>query len=514
MKGYQAIIIGRGLAGLTAAMRLTELGVTDILLAGQGLGGTPAIAAINFVLPENPAGDTPHAYVEDMITAGYGLGNRELVEDMARRSADAYALLVRAGVQFACQKDGTLVFRRLSGHSCARSLCQTNGLIGKQMAQVLQKRLMQRGVTFTDRVCVRLLSDGERVYGVTLLDEKHFNQLDNVYAPVVIAAWGGVGRLFEHSTYPADVNGRTIAMAYNAGAELVDLEFVEYEPMVVVAPAGVVGEPCPTAMLGEGAYLLNAKGERFLLQKRPQGEAGAPKSLINRMIWQQVKMGVGSPKGGCWVDMRHLPVQVLQGYPWFYNRIKAAGIDPQHELLEVAPMAHSFSGGVRVDRQYRSSLAGLYAVGEAAGGVHGACRCAGNAASQAVVSGMICAETVANSGEVYVQLNRRFPCEHRIEPSIFERYAPRIREVATRGLSVYRSKASLTEALTELETIQTERPVQLDGATSDLCLTVRLLLRAALARRESRGVHLRIDAPDMSDAFAHSLVWGKGRDEV
>lgn len=137
-------------------------------------------------------------------------------------------------------------------------------------------------------------------------------------------------------------------------------------------------------MLGEGAYLLNAKGERFLLQKRPQGEAGAPKSLINRMIWQQVKMGVGSPKGGCWVDMRHLPVQVLQGYPWFYNRIKAAGIDPQHELLEVAPMAHSFSGGVRVDRQYRSSLAGLYAVGEAAGGVHGACRCAGNAASQAV----------------------------------------------------------------------------------------------------------------------------------
>lgn len=512
MKGYQAIIVGRGLAALTAAVRLTELGITDILLTGPGHGGTPSIAAINFVLPENSHNDTPMDYAEDMIEAGYGIGNRELVWDMACRSADAYALLTRMGVRFARDGDGKLIFRRLSGHRRARSLCQTDGLIGEQMVHILEEQLAQRGVVFSDRVCVRLLSDEVRVYGVTLLEEKRFHQLDNVYAPVVIAAWGGVGRLFERSTYPADVSGRTLAMAYNAGAELVDLEFVEYEPMVAVDPPGAAGEPCPTAMLGEGAYLLNSQNERFLLQQRPQGEAGAPKSLINRMIWQQVALGLGSPRGGCWVDMRHLPAQVFKGYPWFYLRLKEAGLDPQHELLEVAPMAHSFSGGIKVDRQYRSALAGLYAVGEAAGGVHGACRCAGNAASQAAISGMICAEAVANSGAAHVQLNRHFPCEWRMEPAIFGHYAPRIRAVMARGLPVYRSEEGLARALAELDAIQNERPVQLDEATSDLCLTARLMLRAALARRESRGGHLRLDAPDMLEKYAHSLTWVKERE--
>lgn len=379
------------------------------------------------------------------------------------------------------------------------------------MRAKLRRILEARGVTFARRECVRLLSDGERIYGATLLDRAHFNKIDNVYASVVIAAWGGVGHLFPRTTYPADINGRGLAMAWRAGAALCDLEFVEYEPMVLAYPESTVGEPCPTAMLGEGAHLLNSQGERFLLKVRPQGEAGAPKSLINRCIWEQVQKGFGSPHGGCFVDLREIPRRTLEKYPWFYERLMRAGVDPCRELIEVAPMPHSYSGGIQVDRGYQSAVKGLFSVGEAAGGIHGACRCAGNAASQAVISGMICADAIAESGMCQVALNRRFPCERRIEIGIFGRYRPVIQEWMARGLSIYRTEETMQAALKEIQRISREQAVRQDEDTQDLCLTVELMLRAALARKESRGTHLRLDYPDQDEAFAHSLSWQNGQ---
>lgn len=512
MKRYQAIIIGRGLSALATALRLTELGITELLIVGEGSGGSPLIAAINFVLPDNPYGDTPEAYAQDMLAAGYGIGDRQLVMDMAQKSAEGYAFLTRAGIRFATEADGSLKRRHLSGHRCPRSLCQTTELIGLEMEKRLTALLRERGVSFSQSICVRLLSDGRHVYGVTLLDRAHFNKLDNVYASVVVAAWGGVGHLFTRTTYPGDVNGRTLALAYRAGAALCDLEFLEYEPMVVIEPQGAAGEPCPTAILGEGGYLKNQSGERFVLKLRPQGEAGAPKSLINKLIWEQNANGKGSPHGGCWVDLRHIPVDVLKGYPWFYNRITSNGLDPNREMIEVAPMAHSFSGGIRVNRQYRSSLESLYAVGEAAGGVHGACRCAGNAASQAVLSGIICAEAIAQSGETQVQMQQRFPCERRIELGVYQRYAPRIQAIAQKGLPVYRTREAMQEALAQLDALSKEQPVRQDEDTQDLALAVRLMLIAALNRKESRGTHLRLDYPDMLPECERSFAWNERTD--
>ena len=513
MHHYQAMIIGGGLAGLSAAVRLTEQEITDILVVEQGSGGTPAIAAINFVLPDNPYGDTPEQYRQDMLAAGYDIGHPELVRDMADNSVAAYELLGRCGVKFARQEDGLLLYRHLSGHHFPRSLCQTDGLIGAQMRGRLRQILQERGVTFLHRECVRLLSDGERVYGVTLLDRKHFNKIDNIYASVVIAAWGGVGHLFPQTTYPPDVNGRGLAIAWRAGAALCDLEFVEYEPMVMAYPEATVGEPCPTAMLGEGAHLVNSKGERFLMSIRPEGEAGTPKSVINRAIWEQTQKGLGAPHGGCWADLREIDRRVLERYPWFYGRLMQAGVDPCTELLEVAPMSHSYSGGIQVDRNYQSTVKGFFAVGEAAGGIHGACRCAGNAASQAVISGMICADYIAASGVCQVALNRRLPCERRIEIGIFGRYQPRIQRLVAKGLPIYRSAEVMEAALREIRAISLEQPVRQDEDTQDLCLTIELILQAALARKESRGTHLRLDYPHQDKAFGHSLTWRKNREE-
>ncbi len=492
---HRVAIAGSGLAALAAAARLHEQGVKDIAVYADGLGGTPYIAAINFVLPENPYGDTPEQYAKDMLAAGYNIGNKELVNEMAANTLRGYELLCRWGVTFAHNDDGSIKLRHVSGHTYPRSLCQTTNLIGVEIERVMLKKLEEAGIEFHRKsVAVNLLksSDG-KIEGFTAVDEG--GEPYNVYAPVVIASWGGVGNLLGTSTYPDDVNGYTLGMAKNAGAKLVDIEFIEFEPMVMMSPAGAVGEPCPTAMLGEGGYLLNSDGERFLLEVRPQGEAGAPKSLINHEIWKQVAKGKGNPHGGIWVDLRHIDVEILKAYPWFYNRLIQSGCDPKKELLEVGPMPHSFSGGIRVDGNYESDVPGLYAVGEACGGIHGACRCAGNAASQATMSGLLCAEGIMRTGELDREISER-PAVYRRDDSVRAKYLSELRKIAGHALGVYRNGTDLTAALEAAQKIMNDPETLKDDMTQQTALAIHLISKAALNRKESRGTHNRTDYPD------------------
>ena len=308
------------------------------------------------------------------------------------------------------------------------------------------------------------------------------------------------------STYPDDVKGNTLGMAKNAGANLVDIEFIEFEPMVMMTPAGAVGEPCPTAMLGEGGYLLNSDGERFLLEVRPQGEAGAPKSLINHEIWKQVAKGKGNPHGGIWVDLRHIDVNTLKAYPWFYNRLMQSGCDPKKELLEVGPMPHSFSGGIRVDRNYESDVPGLYAIGEACGGIHGACRCAGNAASQATMSGLLCAEGIMRTGELDREISER-PVEYHRDDSVRAKYLDELRKIAGHALGVYRNGTDLQEALDATEKILSDPAVKNDDMTQQTALAVHLIAKAAFNRKESRGTHNRTDYPEANPEYEKEFVY-------
>ncbi len=310
MKKSNVLILGTGLAALTCAARLIELGIDGIAIYAPAYGGTPYIAAINFVVPGNPYEDKNETYCEDMLKAGYMLGNSKLVKTMAERNYDGYQLLKRWGVEFAHNPDGSVKLRRVSGHSYPRSLCCTTKLIGENMINEMIPRLKEKGVSFNmGWRAVKLLSDRKNIFGATVVDKQ--GNAENVYANVVVAAWGGLGHLFGSSTYPTDIRGDTLGIAHKAGADLIDIEMIEFEPFVVKDPPGAAGEPCPTAMLGEGAYIVNEEGKRFLLKVRPEGESGAPKSLINQEIWKQVKAGKGSPRGGAYIDLRHIPRTVL-----------------------------------------------------------------------------------------------------------------------------------------------------------------------------------------------------------
>lgn len=514
-KKHDCIIIGMGLAALSAAARMQELGVKDIAVYAAAYGGTPYIAAINFVLPDNPYGDTPEQYYEDMLHAGYEIGNKNLVKDMTSRTMDGYNMLDRWGITFAKNDDGSTKLRHLSGHTYPRSLCCTTELIGVELEKKLTKRLEEKGVAiYTGYECVQVLSDKSRVYGAVFKNEK--GQLETVLAQAVIAAWGGVGNLFGVSTYPQDIKGNTLAIARDAGAKLVDIEFLEYEPMVIMYPEGAVGEPCPTAMLGEGAHLKNSEGQRFMLKVRPQGEGGSPKTLINKQIWKEVDAGRGTPHGGAWVDLRHIDRNVLKAYPWFFNRLMENGVDPNEELVEVGPMAHSFSGGIWVDQGYQSNVKGFYAIGEASGGTHGACRCAGNAASQAVMSGLICGEHVTKQLEASqaetdafwqkAEASAKDKAAYQENREIFEKYAVKAKNIAVKALGIYRKGDVLEEAEKELQQMLASGDIKQDTQTVQIVESIYLMVTAALNRKESRGTHMRLDYPEADAVYEREFI--------
>ncbi|MDF1586969.1 FAD-binding protein [Marinimicrococcus flavescens] len=511
------LVLGGGLSGFRAAVAARETGCT-VAHAYLARGASPYIIGANVPLGHADPADDPECYAADMIAGGYGLSDRRLVHALAHHAVASFEDMVRLGVPFARGERGFLQ-RHLSGNTWPRSVYVPEG-IGKVALEHLAARASTIGVqALAGRRVVALLGDGGEVVGALLADRRT-QRFTAVHARAVILAMGGIGRLYADSTYPSDVAADAYALALEAGARLIDMEFVQFEPLVTVHPAGCRGMEMPTAMLGDGAPLLDAAGERFMFRYNPEhGERQIEKARLSLCIQQEIDGGRGFADGSVLLDTTTLPRDTLESYVAHCKRLRGAGLEPSAEGPRVRPAAHSEMGGVFIDATGATETPGLFACGEASGGIHGASRLAGNGGGETMAMGWLVGRAAARALAQGPQPAARD--WRTIHAAAFARLAggdggtgtaaeikEAIRASMGAAAGLYRTGPGLGAGLRELEDLarhaaglpanDMESALEARSARN-MALVAGLILRAALARTESRGAHQRRDHPRQDD---------------
>lgn len=514
------LVLGGGLAGLRAAVAARQAGAS-VVQAFHGRGASHYIIGFNVPLGHADPRDSPEIYYEDTMRGGSDLNEPALVRALADGAIPALAELQSIGVPFA-RVDGKFAQRHLSGNRYPRSVFHPQG-IGKLAVEHLTAHAEAIGVqAMAGWKAVALLEDAGEVVGALLL-KLNAGRLAAVRAKATVLATGGIGAIYGDSTYPLDVASDSYAMAWAAGAPLIDMEFVQFEPTVIVFPEGAQGMEMPTAMLGEGAHLLNAEGERFMFRYNPgNGERQIEKAKMALAIQSEIDAGRGFPDGTVAFDTTVLSPGKLESYVSHCRRLRTSGVEPTTEMPRVRPAAHSLMGGTQVDAETRTAVPGLFAAGEAAGGVHGASRIAGNGATDVIVSGGLSgraaarhAAAVSSRGRDWARVEDEAVEPLRAATGREEGVSPddvkkAVREVMRAGVGLRRSRAGLEATLAKLGVFEAElaagarAPTPRDGVraleAANMVTSAKLVTRAALERTESRGAHQRTDHPDRDDA--------------
>jgi len=512
------LVLGGGLAGHRAAAAARRSGAS-VALAYHARGASPHIIGFNVPLGDADQRDSPDAYYEDMVRGGYELNERRLVRALADGAKLALAELDAIGVPFA-RNGEKFAQRHLSGNTYARSVYHPNG-IGRLALERLIGYCKEIGVqAYSGWRAIALLRDGADVVGA-LLVKRNTRELLAIHAGATVLATGGIGAIYADSTYPADVAADSYAFAFDAGATLIDMEFVQFEPTVVVHPGGCKGMEMPTAMFGDGAHLLNSNGERFMFRYNPgHGEMQIEKAKMSLCIQREIDEGRGLPDHSVLFDTTTMPADRLESYVSHCKRLRAAGLDPATSAPHVRPAAHSHMGGALIDERTFTGVPGLFAAGEAAGGVHGASRIAGNGASDVIVFGGIAGKAAASQrldiagrqwqrvhDQALQALRRAQERTGELRP---EEVKIAVREILLEAAGLYRSEGTLARGASRLEELQQrmDEGMALDGLgdsvraleAANMVLVARMIVATARERRESRGAHQRTDFAERDDA--------------
>jgi succinate dehydrogenase/fumarate reductase flavoprotein subunit len=516
------LVLGGGLAGYRAALAARQAGA-KVVIAYRARGASPYVTGFNVPLGHADSRDTPQTYFDDIVRGGYGLNDRRLVRALADGAIDAFHELVQAGVPFARHSDTTpngerrFLQRHLSGNTYPRSVYIPEGT-GRAILKVLLAQAEAFGIrAVIGHKVVALLRDGEEVVGA-LLWKPHTQTLTSARARAVVIAMGGIGRLYSDSTYPVDICADAFGLAFDAGARLVDMEFVQFEPVVTIWPEDCRGMEMPTAMFGDGVQMRNALGERFMLRYNPpQAERGIEKAKMALLIQKEIDEGRAYPAGGILFDTTLLTREQLEGYVTHCARLRAAGVDPLDQAPIVAPAAHSIMGGIGIDATGWSGVPGLYVGGEAAGGVHGASRLAGNGSTDTIVLGGIAgrgavAGMAQDGPRAWPEIERQATAMIADEGTGIaadSEMKKSIRRILSRSAGIWRTRELLLNGIESIrgisdQLLEAKKSTIAEAIdlfeTRRMAVTGEIILRAALFRTESRGAHQRTDYPQTDDA--------------
>ena len=515
---FDALVIGSGISGLVAARRLAETKGRSIAILGTGVGASPYVHGFN--MPLHPE-DSVELFLKDTLVSGRGQCDVELATTLCSKAPELIPVLKDLGIEFDRNEDGSYSLLRPLGASVPR-VASAGNHTGVAIMNAIKRELEANPtVYFMDNTrALRFIKSGDRVIGAVVAD--YTNELFSVYvADVVVLACGGFCNIYPFSTNSADIGGDGVAAAYYAGAELTDMEFIQFEPSAAVAPAALRGKSVITTMYFEGAVLKNAKGERFMLNYSEDAEC-VNKDVQARCIFREIAEGRGTENGGVFFDATGVGREKLDSlYPSYVKRYADVGIDIATTPFEIAPAPHTSLGGVVINSDCSvKGLSGLYACGEAVGGIHGANRVGGNAGLEILVFGNIAGESASK----YLAENEQtkyVPCMEQADAIVNREGIPpvpgradairaELGQILSEDLNVLRNGAAIEKAietlnalLSEVRGLTTAIPfwgiVKLLRLENDL-IAALALAHSALLRNESCGCHVRTDCPDADPA--------------
>ena len=566
---HDVLVIGAGGAGLRAAIEASAQGARVGLVCKSLLGKAHTVMAeggIAAALAHVDPQDGWQTHFRDTMKGGSYLNHWRMAQIHAQESPDRVRELEQWGALFDRTPDGRILQRAFGGHTWKR-LAHVGDRTGLEMIRTLQDRGVHQGLeVYMECTITRLFKDGNRIAGA-LGYWRATGQFVLFRARAVVLATGGIGKAYAVTSNSWEYTGDGQALAYDAGAELIDMEFVQFHPTGMVWPPGVMGLLVTEGVRGEGGILRNAKGDRFMWKYLPearrneyaadedearrwveaavagrQTEDRRPPELstrdnVSRAIYIEVREGRGTPHGGAFLDISYLPAErVRKKLPSMYHQFKElADVDITTQPMEVGPTTHYIMGGVRVDPDSgAATVPGLYAAGEAAAGLHGANRLGGNSLSDLVVFG----RRAGLAATVYAKGSGAAPrvANAEVEAEIADLLAPfarkegespfevhrALQECMGRNVGIFRTQEDMERGLEQLAALrQRADRVRAEGGrvynpgwhmSRDLrhmIIVSEAITRSALLRRESRGAHSRLDHPERNDEewMKHSLCY-------
>src|SRR5215216_5858236 len=556
-RSCDVLIIGGGSAGLRAAIEAHDVGAHVLIISKSGKGDPHTVLArggINAALGTMDPEDNWMIHAADTLREGAFLADYERVEVLCKNAPGAVNELVNWGARFHREKDGRLTQRFFGAHTYRRTVFYKDWT-GKEIIRVLMEQVQQRKIEIIDNIYVTKLLKSVNVNGEGPAGEKEGEvEEEEVKGAIgidiekkeivifecksLILGAGGYTRVYSVSSSRIFENyGEGVALAYEAGADLVDMEMVQFHPTGMVWPEKALGTLATEAIRGEGGILLNSKGERFMKNYYPKRMELGPRDVVARANYNEIVAGRGTEHGGVWLDVTHLPKEkILDRLPTMYDQFKnIAGIDISMEKMEVGPTAHYSMGGVVVDIKCRTKIRGLFAVGEVISQIHGANRLGGNSLLDTVVFGKIVGgeaarlakelaeikKTAGPSSQLQLNVNnqKEFDDDHGIfivkEPL---KFLNEIQELMKQNAGIIREETKLQNGLKRILELKNEfyskdnimeifkiddngngENVVLTWEVKSSLVVCEAIIRSALMRQESRGAHYRSDFPNLDD---------------
>lgn len=544
------LIIGGGSAGLRAAIEAHDTGAHVLIISKSRKGDPHTVLArggINAALGTMDPEDNWMIHAADTLREGELLADYERVEILCKSASGAVNELVNWGARFHREEDGRLTQRFFGAHTYRRTVFYEDWT-GEEIIRVLMDQVDQRGIEIIDNVYITKLLKSSGVNREESAGEE--TEWDEVKGALginierkeilifecssLILATGGYTRVYSVSSSRIFENyGEGVALAYEAGVDLVDMEMVQFHPTGMVWPEKALGTLATEAIRGEGGILLNSKGERFMKNYYPERMELGPRDIVARANYNEIVNGRGTEHGGVWLDVTHLSREkILDRLPTMYEQFKKIdGIDISKEKMEVGPTAHYSMGGVVVDIRCKTKISGLFAVGEVISQIHGANRLGGNSLLDTVVFGKIAGDEAGRLAmEVREKSKTGTPTllrlkvnnQEEFEDRIFEvkepaKFRNEIQELMKQNAGIIRDETKLKNGLKRILELKKEfyskrstfkefkieddncENVVLTWEVKSSLVICEAIIRCALMRQESRGAHYRSDFPKMNE---------------